>query len=408
MIMGGGRKIVILFAAAFLLRLMLMGVWYGTGQSGHMPDDAYGHYAIAESLLQGKGFQLEGKPTLRRPPVYPFLMALNIKWHFFPAGIYVSQIFAGTLICLIVYLLGKEIFNETAGFIAGILAAADYLAVRQTASVMPDLIFVFFLILSFYFAYRAWNERKDAWLFGAGLAGGAALLTKDVLILFYFLFPLWFLFWGDRFKKIIQRTALFFSALFLVIGPWIIRNVIIQKQPVLLTISAGHNFYFGNNPEVTGRTTGGEWELGKDFILKDDPDMPVLWSLEADRYFAGKAGHYIREKPGLFFKRMGRKVVKMWRPYLTESPGITQFLTAITYLPVMFFGILGTVLSLPRWKAFFPIYLLMAYVVIVHAATISAIRYRFPVMPFWALFAGFAILYCYQGLKKTEKVGSFA
>lgn len=388
------KKLIGVLVCALLIRLALILVWYQTGNGDHISGDGTGYYALAKSVLAGKGFQWEGVATARRPPFYPIFIACFLRL-IGPSllSIYVGQALVGAFSCAALFGVGERLFDQRVGLVASALMAFDYVSVRQTVSVMTETLFVFFLIVSFYCLIRAEKERKTGWLIGAGLLSGASLLTRDVLILYYPCIVLWVFFLGESWRMRFYRLSVFVIPLLLVIGPWVLRNSLLYGRPVSITVGAASTFYFANNPHASGGTTGGEWRLGVDTSISD-----VQWpsthtvSPEWERYIVKQSFDFIRNHPAEFVELMGKKIVNMWRPFQTDSPLLARWATALTYLPVITLGLWGAFCQFKRWKEFFPIFSLIAYTFLLHAVLIAHMRYRYPVMPFFMVFAAFPLV----------------
>ncbi len=383
------KKIVLIAIIALSLRLLFVGFWYETGHGGRVASDAETYYEIAKNLTDGKGFQLDGLPTARRPPLYPVWIAFLAKFGGFPLGVRLGDALAGAFSCVLMYLLGRELFTEKAGFLSAGLLAFDYMSVRQMISVLPETLFMFFLLLSFYCFVCGLKSEKSAWFFGAGFFGGCSLLTREVLILYFPMLACW-VFAGSlpRSKRLI-RTVLFLAGLMITVAPWILRNSFLYRQPVMITATAGHSFYIANNLDATGGRTGGEWEWEKDSYLPKDPNLKV-YQPEGDRKLFGKAMIFILKNPERFLGLMKTKIVNTWRPSQTDSRPAAQWVTAVPYLFTMVFGVVGMWMCLPKWRVYFPMYLLVGYIFLLHSVLIAEIRYRYPAMPFIMLFAAFA------------------
>lgn len=388
------KRLVAIFLFALLFRLAVIGVWYQVGNGGHISWDGGGYYALAKSLLAGEGFQWEGVRTARRPPFYPVFIAGVLRLNPSLLGIYIAQALVGAFGCVALFGLGKILFDRRTGLTASLLMAVDYLSVRQTVSIMTETLFVSFLILSFYCLVQAEKERKTGWLIGAGLLSGASLLTRDVLIFYYPFLVLWFFLWKEPWKLRFYRAGAFILPLLLVIGPWVVRNSLLSARPVLITVGAASTFYLANNPSTTGGTTGGDWQLGLDTLPPADVRWPATHtvSVEWERYILKQSFDFIRNHPGKFVELMGKKIVNMWRPYQTDSPLLARWAAALTYLPVITLGLVGIFWKLKDWKKFFPIFTLIVYVFSLHTILIAHMRYRYPVMPFFMLFAAFALV----------------
>lgn len=386
------KKIAAIFLVALLLRLGMVGVWYLAGHGSQLSYDTDGYYSIAKSLVEGKGFQLQGGPPARRPPLYPFFISLCLRLAPFPVGVQVAQALIGGMSCLLLFGIGKEMFGEKTGLLASGLMTLDYVSIRQTVSVLVETVFIFLLLASLYFLMKAQREGKKRWFVGAGVAGGLALLTKDVLV-YYFPFVAFGLLFKNKSGKLgFSAAVTFLLSLFLVIAPWCLRNSLVYRRPVLITVISGQSFYSGNNPKTTVNPSSPNWIVGDDYFYPQDPNEPPLGSYEANRYYFKKGIEFIRSHPRRFLELAGRKVIKMWRPFYSDLPLFTQSLSALIYLPTMIFGLLGIFGSRNRWGEFYPILWLPVYLFLVHAVTIADVRYRYPAIPFLMVFAADAML----------------
>jgi 4-amino-4-deoxy-L-arabinose transferase-like glycosyltransferase len=387
------KKALVVFAFALLIRIAFVSGCYWMGQGGRVSSDAGGYLIIAKSLAEGEGFQWEGLPTTRRPPLFPAYMAALLRIAPYPLGIQVADLVISALTCLVIFGLGKEMFSENAGLLSAAIFSVDYVSIRQTIAVMSETLFVFFLLLSFYFLARAVRSSKNIYFFMTGLAAGLSLLTRDFLVFYFpFMAGAVLLLKGARWRRWIWAGTLL-AGLALTTVPWIVRTSRLAHRPALITAVAGHTFYIGNNPYSSGGRTGGDWEWNVDSRMPlDDPYFLSLNGEEAEKYLFNKSVEFIRNNPARFATLVGKKILNMWRPYQTDSPVLTKLVMGPSYLAVMFLGAAGLAWSRDRWREFLPIYGLMAYHFLLYAVLISGIRYRFPLMPFFMIFASFAAL----------------
>jgi dolichyl-phosphate-mannose-protein mannosyltransferase len=120
------------------------------------------------------------------PPIGKILIAAGIKifgyrpfgWRFFPA-------LAGTLIVLLVYLIGRRLWpeNRWPAAAASILVACDGLLFVQARLAMLDIFLAFFIVLGVWLMLedRARATRSKGlrwWRLGAGVAFGLAIASK--------------------------------------------------------------------------------------------------------------------------------------------------------------------------------------------------------------------------------------
>ncbi len=390
------KKIAILFVLAFALRIFFVWVWYQSGQAHRISSDSTDYVQMAKHVNRGEGFQIGDAPTTRRPPVYAVVIAPFLKYNLFPLGVQILQALLGALSCVLIYAISVQIFDPKTGLLAAALFSLDYMSVRQTVTLLPEVVFVFFILASFYGLFKGIKEKSLLWLFLSGIFAGLSVLTKDSLLFYFPIIIVWLWLWKREVKSGLLRGVIFALGFMSVITPWVARNCLLYQRPVLVTVSSGHSFYLGNNPSVTGRITGQDWALGEDTVLPEDPNLPPLFTVEADRYLMRRGLEFVREHPQRFIYLMWTKTLNMWRPYRVDSPWAAKILICLSYLPVLVFGLFGIGLTRSRWKELFPILALLLYLVTVHAVTIASVRYRYPAMPFLTMFASYAVVFMWE------------
>jgi len=397
------RNIIFVFIFALILRFSFLAFWYQSGQGDRISSDAQSYLSIAKSIHEGKGFQLDGEPTARRPPLYPAWIAFFLKFSTFPLGVQIGDAWLGAISCLLLYGIGKELFGGKIGLISAGVLAIDYISIRQIVSIMSETLFLVFLLACFYFLILSFKKKESFLFFLAGIFGGMSLLTREVLILYFPLLILWILFLGGSVpKKRIQWTIFFLLGLALAVGPWMVRNSVLYHHPVLITTTAGHTFYIANNPMTSGGRTGGDWEWEKDSFLPNDPNLET-YKPPADAKLFKQGFEFIAQNPKKVMKLAVKKIINTWRPYQTDSALPVRWITAVPYILIVFFAIIGIVKSAGQWRELMPVYLLIAYVFLLHAVLIAEIRYRYPAMPFLMLFAAFGIMSIIEKNKKTVR-----
>ncbi|MBI2557284.1 MAG: hypothetical protein HYW13_07755 [Planctomycetes bacterium] len=86
--------------------------------------------------------------------------------------------------------------------------------------------------------------------------------------------------------------------------------------------------------------------------------------------------------------------------YLGESK-IKSMGMALLQFPVLILALLGFYLALKkRIKCIFPLYSVILYFTLVHAAILPISRYSIPIMPYIIMFASFGIITLYNKLKE--------
>jgi len=187
-------------------------------------DEAW-YAEIARNILKRNEWFLlwwNGFPYYDHPPVGFWLIALSFK--FFGISEFTARLpsaLAGIGSVVLVYLLGKEWFNQTVGFIAGIILATTPWFWLRSRQGNLDIILTFFILLSIWLATKLKENKKNLPLFSAVLA--FSFLTKTIIaagiipLLIYLIFKK-----KERFN---QKNFLLSIFVFLVIIlPWYFIN----------------------------------------------------------------------------------------------------------------------------------------------------------------------------------------
>ena len=141
--------------------------------------------------------------------------------------------FLGALSVILVYVLGKELFNKRAGLISALFFAFIPLHVFYSSRVLTDVLLTFFVLLTFISFIKGYEkgDKKYKVLFGLFLA--LSLLSRYTALwimpvfLFYFLIR-------DKSLKFLNDKYLWYSIgiFFLTLVPWLIYSVFEYSNPI--------------------------------------------------------------------------------------------------------------------------------------------------------------------------------
>jgi len=189
--------------------------------------DDPGNYSTQEAyqrqVAQGvKVPEYLNRPLFKHPPLYNYLIALNYK--LFGSGhlsaVSVSIIF-GCLMIPVVFLLGKELYDERVGLLAALLLCADPVHWVCSEKIWMETTLSFFILLSaLLFIY---GRKRPFCLLLSGVAVGLAMLTKYPGLL-PLLIIVTYVVWIER--TMIRKKGFWLLCLSAVIVfiPWIIWN----------------------------------------------------------------------------------------------------------------------------------------------------------------------------------------
>src|SRR5215510_85150 len=170
-----GKLMWIIFLA-FAVRVVVR--WL-TGESSFWENGYTFFFALAKNIAAGNCFTYEGGPaTAFRVPLYPMFLAAVTVGHqaFLPVLLAQSLIGAGTVLCGA--LIARELFGNSAAIIAAILAAIyPYYVVHDTA-LQETSLYTFVMALAVLLLLRVRRSGSALTAAGAGLALGAAVLTR--------------------------------------------------------------------------------------------------------------------------------------------------------------------------------------------------------------------------------------
>jgi 4-amino-4-deoxy-L-arabinose transferase-like glycosyltransferase len=90
-----------------------------------------------------------------------------------------AMAFIGALTVLVLYGAGRRLYGQRTGLLAAFFLTSTFLHVQNSHYISAvDISMTFFVLVSFYFLVRFWQEKKDSFYVLAGLFGGLAVANK--------------------------------------------------------------------------------------------------------------------------------------------------------------------------------------------------------------------------------------
>jgi len=353
-------------------------------------------------LATGQGYWVnnpyfpDGEPFYSwRTPGFPLFLAgiYYLFGHSYLAA-KIGLAFISSVTSILLFFLAGLIINRKAGIICSSLYAVYPAAIFWTGYLAPETLAAFLMVLLAFAAI--YTMRKDTlfWSFYTGIVFGLLFLTRPVVIVMLPVLVIYFFF--NR-KNLIPRLFLLFTGC-LVITPWVIRNYKIHHTFLLGSTEGGVVFYIANNEKSLSDPNG--------FYHNEDiKEFRGLSEVETDRKFYRMGLEFVKENPGTYLKLVMDRFIRFWRfyPHTISGPGQPYskkhiVISFLTECPLVIFGWIGFFLALREWRKFF---VLHGFVITFSTVTIlirSAIRYRFPIMPFMLILTIYALI----SLKKNE------
>lgn len=373
-----GRR---LFAAALAVRVvwaLLTHHFWGYRDDGLYDDGIY--LDMARSLLA------HGPLAPTHPPGYALFLApfLSLGGSLGVSLARWVQLGLSALTAVLGYRLAVQLrLSRAAALGAGAALALDPMLIYFSSRMMSETLFVV-LVSAFLLVWiNAWRSgrARDAAL--AGLLGGAATLTRGVILPFggvLAMVALWRRREQPRWAALVAVCGLCWAA---ALAPWTARNWREYGRFVPVSVQGGWNFYEGLTVDPAQVRHARAEAMGEEAhrLGFDDP-------FSSDAYFGAKARAWVRAHPGEFLRLCAIKAARFWRPAPEPPHGTAVRLAAGTfYLALFALALLGLRPALRAPGAWFLI-AWIAHLNVLHAVFASDLRYRLPLAPALAVLAG--------------------
>ncbi len=232
------RTILILFAIALGLRILYAA--FASTQPDIMSGVATGELGYAQKIASG----IEWIKTPYSPlaPGYPivlaalYLLAFKQLWLvlFFQSAV-------GAATVLLLHRIAVGFLGKTMGLVAALWFAASALHMQYTSLFTRDVVAIFLLVLMIFLIVRPLKKMRFGLV--AGVVYAALIHVDPQFLLLFPLFAIFILFLKSRHNILnLQYFFLFAATVFLVSSPWAIRNQIVYRQVVPVSLEASKYF----------------------------------------------------------------------------------------------------------------------------------------------------------------------
>ncbi len=333
--------------------------------------DSVEYFGMAQNLLDGKGFSLNGEePTAFRPPLYPLLIAMC------RANLYLVLLLhlgCFVLTSWILWRIAFRVLQHQLWSSITVLVYALYFehAIYDVMFLSENVFTLFFLgTIECLFIFR----ERPHFMTGSILSGVAALMALTRPIGLYIFLALLMVFIIAKIPNFHWNTLVFLCLSFLLfISPWFIRNYINFGRFVFVT-NGGVNFYFGNLRDGT-----------KGWASTPDDLRPTGNEVQMDETYRHEAIKLIKRRwkiiPIIWF----RKSLRLWfnlgygKEYNWTYPGVL-----VSCGRLVFFALLSA--ALRCWKTIDRFFFLLFFFLIVfftgiHVLVYASPRFLVPLLP---------------------------
>ena len=237
------KILIILFFIAFILRAIFLfsspvRIWDETvyANLGHDLTSNFFDYSLSSNkwsdFIPSGGDEVYTWPKMGfRAPLLPYVLSsfylLNLD---FMVPFFIP--FMGALSVIFIYILGKELFNSKVGLFSSLLFLFIPLHIAFSARILTDVLFTFFVILTFLSFWKGYEKNNKKYKVFFGLFLALALLSRYTAIWIMPIFPIYLLIRNKSFR-FLKDKHLWFAILvfFATLIPWFVYSFFNYNNP---------------------------------------------------------------------------------------------------------------------------------------------------------------------------------
>ncbi|MBS0542013.1 MAG: glycosyltransferase family 39 protein [Proteobacteria bacterium] len=326
------------------------------------------------------------RPTAVRAPLYPAVLALfSMIGADEVVEMRVVQALLGAGVAALVFLTALPLFGLRPAVVAGFAMALAPASLFLSAAIFSENLFIFLMTLSVWL----WGRGQGVL---AGMALGAATLTRAVVLPFIAILAVLALVW--RFNRALHFKIVLCAVL--VIAPWTIRNIeTFHRFVPVATLGWGANLFLGTVDTAYGKDT--VWSaVNRDPTYLAIKEAPI-YAREAEKRMFDAAveriaadplhwlGVRLRQYPRLFFESPN-----MIYPLTPLNSSIERALYLLGTVAFLGLAAFGTVLALRRWRETYHVMAFPLFILAAHIPVLTLERYGLPMVPMLIVLAAFA------------------
>jgi len=272
------------------------------------------HYnELAKSIAAGV---IDGQNLSWQPIFYPL---------FFLSKIYVIsgnsilcakllQAVLGSVLCGLVYLLGRRLFDNRTGVVAGVIMALYGPVMYYDSELVAAGWEAFWSVALLLLFLRAPDTKSNFLYFALGVCGGLSFITKPTFLPFFIAAVIWLA--GTlrkaedgRWRAAVIKNIYLATGFLLVILPVSAMAYKIKGSFNPLPRYGPINLYIGNNPASADMNPRPGKEWAQLYVM---PKKFGYTEQQAGRFFLKKVFDYVKSEPLGFLKGLVRKTIRFF------------------------------------------------------------------------------------------------
>jgi tetratricopeptide (TPR) repeat protein len=333
-----------------------------------------------------------GRPIFQQAPLYPYWVAtlLTVSRGSLEFVI-VIQLVLGAFQPVVMFWLGRRLFDTRTGLVAAVLTAIYMPFVFHESVLLRDWLPPILEPLAIVALLRARAcDRPRAWCL-AGTALGLALLAKETLLLFVPFALLWLVLGYRRAPRhAVTATLAVLVGLLVVLAPLVIRNVVVGAPPLAFSNRAVEGLIEGNAAD--GFPIGLTHPPSMQRILERSDGRPMAVLRETLATYQGDWSHLLRLEL-LKLRALADPLEVPNNADLYYAREISPILRlGLSYGMILPLAVAGFLLSLPSWHRHMLLMLYLLAALTGLMATIILARFRLVLVPVLIVYAAVGLV----------------
>jgi len=409
------------FAVALAARVLYVYQIHRAGLGSYLRLDSLYYHDWAVRIAGGAWV---GTEVFEMSPLYAYILAVFYKVLGQGAlGPQILQACLGASVCGLLVTAGRRLFGKSAGVIAGAAFALYGPALFYDGQVMKtslEVSFTSLMALCLLSAARPDGGFRRGRIFAGGALLGLTALMRENILLAAPLLAIWLL-WPRRGRPLAQgaiSAAILAAGAAVIILPVTARNILVAREPVLITSLGGENFYTGNNEQASGRYTPPPFVRPDPRFEHEDfrqeaarragrpltrREVSSFWLREGLRFVLADPVRYawlVWDKLVVFCNDFERPDNFSYDDFKEFSPLLRAPLLHFAWVAPL--GILGIALSRRSFAQLLPVHITLFTFVASALIFFTQSRYRMPSVPLLCLFAGHAVVELFRAAKEKK------
>ena len=315
--------LIILLLLSLAARLGVIVENYAVEPSPFLAPDSTSYKMPALAVLQTGHFasspEASDEPEVMRTPGYPVLLALSYSiFGVQDLPILILQALISTATIYLAWWTGKRLWSPAAGWFAAFLLALDFTVFAYSLVILSETLFTFLLMVSVISLVLLYGEEscRKKYLYAVAIGLSTALSTLVRPITVYLLIPVLAIL-GITLRPIVSRGQLL-KLLLLVLLPWILlvggwqtRNLVTTGSPKLSHIDSVNLLYYRAAGAVSTKD-GIPLAQAQEEITKNLPaGIAEVPTIQRGRIYTRTAVEIITENPTYFIHSQVSGMLKL-------------------------------------------------------------------------------------------------